>query len=355
MEITYTCDCGQRLKVDYGDAGEVFECPACGGEAECPYLPVGEGVTIGGFFIHELLGAGAMGKVYKAEQRSLNRLVALKILASHLAWDEEGVARFFKEMRMAAKVHHTNLVAAYDAGEDNGLYYLAMEFVDGDNLEELLEDGYIDEATALKIVRSVAKGLRYAWEDHDMIHRDIKPANIMIIEGPAAKVLDLGLAKSTTNNDGLTLTGTVLGTPYYMSPEQVDAQIDIDCRTDIYSLGCTLYHMVTGVIPFSDSSADEAMQQQASGQLPDPRSHVPEISEGLFQLLVRMLARDPENRHKDWAAVEKDLKAVAEGGKPRWREDELRPIDSLLPYDAKRSGGGGGDDGGKGFLGRLFS
>jgi len=352
MEITFNCEhCGQKLKVDYEDAGEVFECPACEGAAECPDLPLGPGVTIGDYFIHEELGRGAMGTVYKAEKKILRRLAALKILASHLAWDDESVARFLREMRMAARARHPNLVQAYDAGEDNGKFYLAMEFVDGLDLEEHLEThGAMPEVLAVQVARGVAKGLGYAWSDHQMIHRDIKPANIILENGATPKVLDLGLAKSTTSETGLTLTGTVMGTPNYMSPEQVEGRDDLDCRTDIYSLGCTLYHLVTNVVPFSESSEEETMQRHAGGgTLRDPRSFTPDLSLGLFQTMVRMLARDPDNRHPDWEALQADLKAVANGGKPRWRDDELRNLDSALPLEQQP------EDTGKGFFGRLFS
>lgn len=333
MEITFYCDCGQKLKVDYSDAGEIFECPACGGEAECPMLPIGPGVTIGGCFIQDLLGAGAMGKVYKAVQKHLMRDVALKILASHVAWDEDVVARFFKEMRMAAKVRHPNIVQAYDAGEDNDVYYLAMEFVDGKDAEEWVDEhGPMSEEQALKVARGVARGLHYAWDEFDMIHRDIKPANIMIEADGSPKLMDMGLAKTTTNNDGLTLTGTVLGTPNYMSPEQVNAEDDLDCRTDVYSLGCSLYHMVTGVVPFAEEGIEEAMLGQQEAHLPDPRTYAPELSTGFFQILVRMMARERENR-QDWGRLLKDLKSVAQGGGPRWRHDELVQIDSLITYE----------------------
>jgi len=354
MEITFNCEnCGQKLKVDYEDAGEVFECPACEAAAECPDLPIGPGVTIGDYFIHEELGRGAMGTVYKAEKKILRRFAALKILASHLAWDDESVARFLREMRMAAQARHANLVQAYDAGEDNGKFYLAMEFVEGLDLEEHLEaHGAMPEVLALQVARGVGKGLGYAWSEHQMIHRDIKPANIILEHGVTPKILDLGLAKSTTTETGITLVGTIMGTPNYMSPEQVDASENLDCRTDIYSLGCTLYHLLTNVVPFSEQDEEATMQSHAAeGILADPRLYTPDLSTGLFMLLVRMLARDPEKRHADWTALDKDLKAVAEGKKPRWREDELRGLDSLLPFEPRSSGGGSG----KGFLGRLFS
>lgn len=355
MEITFHCEnCDQKLKVDFEDAGEVFECPACEGAAECPDIPIGPDVTIGDYFIHEELGRGAMGTVYRAEKKILKRMVALKILASHLAWDEESVARFLREMRMAARARHANLVQAYDAGEDNGKYYLAMEFVDGLDLEEHLEaHGAMPEMLALRVARGIGKGLGYAWSEHQMIHRDIKPANIMLIDGVTPKILDLGLAKSTSDETGLTLTGTIMGTPNYMSPEQVEGGSDLDCRTDIYSLGCTLYHLVTNVIPFAELDEQETMDSHGGeGMLLDPRSFAPELSIGFFMLLVRMLARDPTKRHADWDALDKDLKAITEGKKPRWREDELRDLDSLLPFDAQRQSSGGS---GKGFLGRLFS
>jgi len=342
MEITFNCDCGQRLKVDYGDAGEVFECPACSGAAECPMIPIGPGVTIGGFFIHDMLGSGAMGKVYKAEQKALKRMVALKLLASHVAWDEDAVKRFYKEMRMAAKIRHPNIVGAIDAGEDNDVYFLAMEYVDGMDGEEWVEGkGPLSQNIALTLARGVARGLNHAWEEVTMIHRDIKPANIMILEDGTPKLMDMGLARSVTNNDGLTLVGTVMGTPVYMSPEQIEAAEDLDCRTDIYSLGCSLYHMVTGVVPFEDQEGgvDGAMLGQKESRLVDPRQHAPTLTLGFYQMLVRMMARDRENRHPDWKALLEDIKSVSNGGGPRWRDDELVQIESLIEYTRQQPGG----------------
>jgi serine/threonine-protein kinase len=183
---------------------------------------------IGGYELLATLGKGGMGVVFKARQVSMDRVVALKVLPPHLAENEAFVQRFLREARSAAKLNHPNVVQGIDVGQAEGHYYFAMEFVDGSTVKEMIkQQGRLDEKTALNIVGAVARALEHAHE-HGIIHRDIKPDNIMVTRKGEVKLADLGLARTTEKPDTMTIEGTALGTPYYMAPEQVRAQADID-------------------------------------------------------------------------------------------------------------------------------
>jgi len=276
---------------------------------------VGPGTTVGGFKIDRLLGKGGMGEVYLARQLSMDRDVALKILPSSMTVDEQLVQRFLQEVRMAARLEHQHIVRAYEAGEDSGVYFLAMSYVKGDTLSDLLADGSVlEEKDALSITRQMATALAHAWDEYQMLHRDIKPSNIMLDKNGEPKLMDMGLCKSLGEQAGMTLSGTVMGTPNYMSPEQASGRGDIDFRADVYSLGATLYHMLTGRMPFDGSSIMEVLRKQATESLPDPRESNPAVSETCVGLMEIMLAKDPAGRHPSWEALIADVDCVL-GGK----------------------------------------
>jgi len=200
---------------------------------------------IGGFEVLSRVGRGGMGTVYKARQVSMNRIVALKILPPSRAKNATYVQRFLREARSAAQLSHTNIVQAIDVGNADGYYYFAMEFVDGETVQALLErEGVLDERHALTIATAVAHALDHAHR-HGIVHRDVKPGNIMIDLHGAVKLADLGLARSVEPIDTVTVDGVGVGTPHYIAPEQARGETDVDCRADIYSLGATLYHLLT--------------------------------------------------------------------------------------------------------------
>jgi len=276
---------------------------------------VGPGTTVGGFKIDRLLGKGGMGEVYLARQLSMDRNVALKILPSSMTMDEELVQRFLQEVRMVARLAHPHIVTAHEAGEDSGVYYLAMSYVQGQTLADLLTDGgVLEEKDALAITRQMAMALAHAWNKHQMLHRDIKPANIILDEDGEPKLMDMGLCKTLGEQAGMTLSGTVMGTPNYMSPEQAAGQENVDFRTDMYSLGATLYHMLSGHMPFDGSSIMDVLRKQATESLPDPRESNPNVSEACVRLMTVMLAKDPAARHGSWEELTADLDLVS-GGK----------------------------------------
>ena len=213
-------------------------------------ITLNKGDLIGGFVLEERVGRGGMGEVWLAEQRSMKRKVALKVMYSHFSQNSSFLYRFNKEVKIIANLDHPNIVTAHDAGEDNGLYYLAMKYVDGESLSGLLKrDGMISEQEALAIIRDVAGALKYSWDELQLLHRDIKPGNIMLDCSGKPLVMDMGISRSAIDDNSLTITGMTIGTPYYMSPEQADGLSDIDCRADMYSLGILLLRRKIVILP----------------------------------------------------------------------------------------------------------
>lgn len=312
MLVTFYCEnCQAKLRINADAMGSSLDCPECEHSLRVPHMQLGPGFVVGGFLIKHKLGEGGMGEVYLATQLSLERDVALKILPSRFTRENSFVVRFLKEVHYQAKLDHPNIVAAYDAGEDSGVYFMAMAYVAGETLEEWLErEGTLAEKDALQVVRQIAMALQYAFEEKGILHRDIKPANIILTPTLHAKVLDMGLSKNTFEKNSTTLADTLMGTPNYMSPEQIDRPQNIDTRSDLFGLGMTLYHMLTGQIPFDDTGYLKILQRHAKEKLEDPRNLVPGISKATSRLLLRMLARDPDDRFSDWDAFLVDLQQV---------------------------------------------
>ena len=216
--------------------------------------------VISGFEIVEEIKHGAMGNVYKAIQTSLGRLVALKVLPAWLARDATYVKRFLMEARAAAALNHPNIVSVIDVGVNGGVYYMVMEYVEGENLkDEIARRGRLGEREALKYTLDIARALEAAHRA-GIVHRDIKPANILIAEDGTAKLCDLGLAKKQGGDAQLAGAEEVVGSPQYMAPEQVENSASVDIRSDIYSLGVTLFQMLTGRLPYEGRNIYEIME-----------------------------------------------------------------------------------------------
>ena len=325
MEISFRCPaCQSKLAIDASAAGQEVRCPACNTSVTVPQARLGPGVTIGGFKIDRLIGTGGMGEVYLARQLSMDRMVALKILAGH-ARSEEDKQRFIQEVRTLARLEHPNIVTAHEAGEDGGYLYLAMSYVNGEALDRrLAAHGRIPEREALKIVRKIARALEYAWTEHRLLHRDIKPGNILVDAHGEPKLADLGLAHSVQTAGAVDAKPRVAGTPNYMSPEQAEGRDDLDCRSDIYALGATLYHMLTGQLPYAADTQEETLRRKFEEPLPDPRSLNPQISANVVALLGGMLARDRAERYSTWKELLTDMDRCL-AGKP--------PVHSALPAE----------------------
>jgi hypothetical protein len=322
-----TCHgCKKSYNVHHYRSTETYSCKHCSAELSLPTKPVTPSVSdsitvattslrkktgkprtrptvspdlvhlLSGYEIVKRLGQGGMGTVYKARDLIGSRWVAVKLLAPFLASDEEYVKRFFQEARNLQKLHHPNIVSAYDAGVTGDHKFFIMEFVDGPSLEDVLhKKGILKETTALEIVRQVAQALDYAW-NHKIIHRDIKPQNIMLSHDRTVKLCDLGLSKDVTSDISLTLTGSVNCSPPYASPEQAQGLREMDIRSDVYSLGVSLFQMLCGELPFKGNAPGQFLIQHVTKAPPDPRSKNPKISPSVNDLILRMIQKEAKAR-----------------------------------------------------------
>ena len=257
-------------------------------------------LNIGGFEIIEKIGQGGMGTVYKARQISMDRIVALKVLPRRLAGNKSYVQRFVREARAAAKLNHPNIVQGIDVGKSGGYYYFAMEYIDGETAaDKVRREGPLDEEGAIDICLQAARALAHAHSRANIIHRDVKPQNILLNERGTAKLADLGLARHTEHDDAsLTSAGTTLGTPDYISPEQIRGDADLDGRCDIYSLGATLYHLLVGRPPYTGESSNVVMAKHLTEAVPDPTTERPGLSSDTAAIIWHAMQKDRARRYQ---------------------------------------------------------
>ncbi|MBQ73070.1 MAG: serine/threonine protein kinase [Planctomycetaceae bacterium] len=273
---------------------------------------------IPGYKIMRKLGSGAMATVFLARQISLDRLVAIKVLPRRYSDNADFIARFQKEGRAAAKLNDPNIVAAYDVGNSGDHHYFVMEYVDGDTVyDRITANKRFEESQAISVANQVASALRHA-HDRGFIHRDIKPKNVMITKDGLVKLADLGLARALSDKEAAEAeAGRAFGTPFYISPEQIRGKVDIGPQADIYGLGATLYHMVTGSVPFKGKSPSEVMHRHLKEPLVAPDHLNPGLSSGLAQVIEMMMAKDPADRYRNAEELLEDLALVDAGQKPR--------------------------------------
>ena len=317
--LRFACPfCHFQISVEESDAGGRIVCPACSKTVAIPATRFDNGCIIGDFIIQSRIGAGAAGTVYLAQQISLEREVALKVL-SHKRMTEKSVTTFLNEARAAAKLSHVNLVQSYAVGEEDGYSYMAMTYIKGETLKSRLKrEKRIPIDEALHIVQQVAEALCYAWNESRLIHRDVKPDNIMLTDDGIAKLTDLGLAM---NQKDWSEDMDISGSPSYMSPEQFAGE-PLDTRSDIYSLGVTLYQMITGSLPFRAISIS-TLASQHFNQKPEPPEHfVPGLPSTVSVLIKKMMAKKPSKRYAD---MEELLDAI-------WRLRQITaPNRNLVP------------------------
>jgi serine/threonine protein kinase len=285
------------------------------------------GFVLGQYQILDQIGQGGMGRVYKARHRTMNRVVALKVLANELVKTDKARRLFKHEVRAAAQLVHPNIVTAYDANKVGGRYFLVMEYVDGPNLDQLVRRrGPLPVSLACEIGRQAALGLQYAFE-MGMVHRDIKPANLLVQRGGLAtvvtvKILDFGLARLHEAEDAAlagagtiqTPPHTVMGTPDYLSPEQSRDMHATDIRSDLYSLGCTLYYILTGKVPFPGGSSVDKLIRHGKEEAIPVEEHRPEVPAPVAQIIHRLMAKNPYDRFQTPAELAEALALFAKAG-----------------------------------------
>jgi hypothetical protein len=261
---------------------------------------------IGPYRVLDLLGTGGMGRVHRALDEALDREVALKTLLPALAADSEFVARFTREARAAASLNHPNITQIYATGQEGPTPWFSMELIRGQSLETMSRDlGAIEPYEAASYIRQAAAGLRHAAQK-GLIHRDIKPSNLMLTTDGVVKITDFGLAKAAQADTRLTATGEVLGSPGYISPEQAQGQ-PIDLRSDIYSLGATFYHLITGRLPFQAPTAVAMIMKHMNEPLKSPRAVNAAIPFPIASIVQKMMAKRPGERFQDYDALLRDL------------------------------------------------
>ncbi len=275
------------------------------------------GQKIPGYKIEKKLGAGAMATVWKARQLRLDRDVAIKILPRKFTNNPQFIERFIAEGRSAAQLNHPNIVQAYDVDKAGDLYFFVMEYVDGRTVyDDITKHKRLSEREAIEIAIQIADALQHA-HSKGLIHRDVKPKNIMITKEGVAKLADMGLARAVSDKEMAEAeAGKAFGTPYYISPEQIRGERQIGPPADIYSLGATLYHMVTGSVPYDGPNPSAVMHKHLKAELVPPDHVNPKLSAGISQIIEMMMAKDPKARYQKCSDVRADLLAVRDGKNP---------------------------------------
>ncbi len=271
-------------------------------------------VTLGKYRLLKKIGAGGMGAVFQAEDTERGRVVAIKILPKDKAKNPILVRRFKSEAQAAANLSHDNIVQVFGAGEADGYLYISMEFVEGTDVQELVsKHGVLPVKRSLDIIRQMARALDHTGT-MNLAHRDIKPSNLLIQPDGMIKLTDLGLARfiDEETETGITRAGYTVGTVDYMAPEQARDSKSADVRSDIYSLGCTWYFMLTGQPPFPEGSVTNKITAHALGPIPDPRQINPEVPEAFVVVMHRMMAKLPEDRYQTGRELLTDLRAVVQ-------------------------------------------
>ena len=255
-----------------------------------------EGVTLGAYRIISQIGKGGMATVYKAYQPSMDRYVALKVLPQYHSKDPSFTKRFIQEARTIARLEHKNILPVYDYGEEEGVAYMAMRYLDGGTLQDILSLGQLPLSEVAEIMRQICAGLDYAHR-RGVVHRDIKPANVMVDDEGGIYLTDFGLAKVLEGSSDLTVSGVVMGTPLYMAPEQSIGD-EVDGRADIYAAGVILYEMVTGQPPFQAETPMAIVLAHLHEPLPLPREINPNVPDEIQRIILKSLAKQPEDRYQ---------------------------------------------------------
>lgn len=308
----YCPQCKKVIEPEIPTGAQEINCPECSTALPVPENNLAPGAVIGDFLLEKPLSSGGMGMVYLARQISLDRPVALKVLREKFADNQEYIEGLFREARAAAKLTHPNIVQAYAVGEENGIFYFAMEYIRGETFKQILKrQNILEFDQAVKVIKEICGALQAAWNEQKLVHQDIKPDNIMLDANGFAKLADLGLARSANTDSGPSEDETeVMGTPQYISPEQLTG-VPTDVRSDIYSLGATFYQFVTGQFPYPEETAEAMARKHVEGNLTPPKEINPELPQQLNDIIVKMMARHIEERYQSPADIVKALDAYS--------------------------------------------
>jgi len=292
--------------------GQDVQCGHCDEIVSVPNARLATGAVIGDFALLEELGRGGMGVVYLAHQISLDRPAALKILQDSYANNAEFVVNFIKEARSAAKLNHPHIVQAYAVGEDEGIFYYAMEYINGETMKDVLKrEKIIPIDQAVTIIQQIAEALDCAWKEQKLIHRDIKPDNIILARNNRAKLADLGLSRVAGDLDDEN-EDEIMGTPQYISPEHLTGA-PMDVRSDIYSLGATFYQFVTGRFPYEGRTANEIARKHLEATLVAPQLVNLKVPEAIGQIIMKMMKKNVNERYQDAEELVEDLRLFRRG------------------------------------------
>lgn len=369
--LAFNCPrCDQRLMVQDEIAGRKVKCPRCTNifdapsaagsnstaQQSAPQAP-GSGLNsdfarllappqspdelgrLGGYRILKVLGAGGMGVVFQAEDVMLKRPVALKAMLPALSAVPTSRARFLQEAQAAAAITHDHIVTIYQVGEDRGVPFLAMQFLQGETLESRLKRvGRLPVPTVLRVGREIAEGLSAAHLV-GLIHRDIKPSNIWLEAGrDRVKILDFGLARVAYGDSNLTQSGVLVGTPAYMAPEQARGGSSTESRSDLFSLGCVLYRLCTGQLPFKGGDTLATLTALATTQPPRVDRLNPDVQPVLADLIARLLAKNPEQRPASAQVVVESIRAIEKSAPPEEASGSaISVMDTVLELLPKKS------------------
>jgi len=324
MLVTFTCPhCAKQMEGERQSETNTANCPECGEPVVLP-LGVTVGCTLGnGYRLEKKLEESATGENFLATQMAMHREVMVKILSPALVSDREGFGRFIREAKLSGGLNHANILSALDAGEDCGVHFLVTEYRAGIKLTDYLmaHGNRLAEKDAAKLLSQIASALDHAWQEKTMLHRNVKPENILVSAEGQTFLLNLGIAKSLQDDQmNLTGVGFTVGTPDYMSPEQIQASEGIDFRADMYSLGVVLYQCVTGELPFSDPNPVALMNKHLE------EAHVPaceknaQVSAGCSKLIDHLLSKSPADRPSCWQELIDELNEISRPSKAKGKK-----------------------------------